>query len=209
MNALPFIASFSPARARRRAGLTLVEMIIAVTIFGLVMTAATRQLIEGVKLSMKTAQALEFESSSRRLLDRLNEDVRSAEIVTVFPGFEDRGAAVGDGGYGNYVVMHQVASSGTVTRTIGYYLQSNGADGTWALYRHDSANAGLVPGELPGLSTSGTHLRLVSTVRVPEAVRLFCAWRNRGFTVRGQFGSPQGAASGRLEYVQCSLTTRS
>jgi prepilin-type N-terminal cleavage/methylation domain-containing protein len=204
-----FRPSPSSAVARRRAGITLVEMIVAVGIFGVVMTAATRQLIEGIKLSAKTAQTLEFESSSRRLIDRLNQDVRSAELVTVLPGFDDRSSSVGDGNYGNYVVLHQVAGSGTVTRTIGYYLRSNGAAGTWALYRHDSEDGTLMPGELPDASTSGTHLRLVGTIRVPADVKLFRAWRNRGFTLRGQFGAPQAGATSRLEYIQCSLTTRS
>ena len=129
--------------------------------------------------------------------------------MTFYAEFNDRSAAVGEGGYGNYVVFRQVDVTGNVTRTIGYYLQATGEAGTYSLYRHDSADGVLAPDTLPDAATAGTHRRLVRTVKLPPNVKLFRNWRKRGLTLRGQFGTADGHAYKQLEYLQCSLTTRS
>jgi prepilin-type N-terminal cleavage/methylation domain-containing protein len=196
--------------AGSRRAFTLVEMMVALTIFGLVMAAVTRQLIKGVELSLKTATMLEFAKNGRALIDRLNNDVANAQAMIIYSEFADSTSALNDG-YGNYVVMHQINTSGTITRTVGYYLKANATGGTYSLYRHDSQDGAIAAGTLPDASTSGTHRVVVRTVRVPSGtnVKLFRDWEGKGFTLRGQFGTPDGRGTGRLENVQCTLTSRS
>ena len=196
------------ARRPSRRAFTLVEMIVALALVGLLMAAVTRQMVESASLSMKVASTLEYSRNGRALIGQLQQDVASAQVVRCYSEFSDRSSPVGTGAYANYVVLHQVNADGTVARTVGYYLASNGDD-TYALYRHDSADGVIPPGTLPDVGTAKTHRRLVRTVQIPDGVKLFRKWRNRGLTLRGQFGTADGHAYRKLEYLQCTFTTRS
>ena len=189
---------------------SLVEIVVALTIFGLVMAAVTRQLIKSVELSLATDRDVESARSGRFLLDRLNNDVVNAQAIAIYSEFTDRTSPITDTHYGNYVVMHQIDAAGVTTRTIGYYLKASDSGATYALYRHDSQDGVLVPNTLPDAATSGTHRLIVRTVRLPQGtdVKLFRNWSDKGFTLRGQLEAPDGSAGGRLENFQCSLASR-
>lgn len=197
------------ATAGRPAAFTLVEMMIALTIFGLLIAAVVSQLTESIGIGLKAARTLEYARSSRVIIDRLATDVRAAGTFTMFPEFNDRGHAVGDGESGNYVVLQEIDEDGGIVRTIGYYLGPDAAGTGSSLYRHDSDDGSLVPGALPAASTSGTHPAVVRTVRVPDGERLFRNFRQQGVSVGGQFGTADGARNTRLQLVQCTLSTRS
>lgn len=208
MNSIPSPPP-SLLRARRRRGFSLPEMMIALVIFGLVMTAVTRQMIESVSITLKTSRMLEYSRNGRVLIARLGSDLRSAQTTILYPEFDSRSAAVTAGNYGNYLVLHQVNTSGTITRTIGYYAVANGSSGTYILYRHDSAAGHSTAGALPGTNTSGTHPVVVGTFKVPTGTKLFRNWSERGISLRGQYGTATGASTDSLNYIQCTLTTRS
>jgi hypothetical protein len=182
-------------------------MLLALTIFGLVMAGVTRQLIESATITLKTSRTLEYARSGRNFIAQLGADMRSAQSMTLYPAFNSRSAAVGAGDSGNYLVLHQINSSGTITRTVGYYAVANGA--SLVLYRHDSADGVITPGSLPAAGTQGTHRVLVGTFRVPSGASLFTNWRSSGVSLRGQYGTAPGAAAGTLNYIQCTLTKRS
>jgi len=196
-------------RSRRRCGFSIPEMMIALTIFGLVMTAVTRQMIESVSITLKTSRMLEYSRNGRNLVARLGSDLRSAQTTVVYSEFNSRSTAITPGNYGNYLVLHQMNTSGTITRTIGYYAIANGNSGTCILYRHDSAAGDSSAGALPATGTSGTHLVLVGTFKVPTGTKLFRNWSDRGISIRGQYGTATGASTDALNYIQCTLTTRS
>lgn len=202
----------SRPRRGRRHGLTLVEILVSLTIFGLVMTAVTRQLIEGVSLTLKSSRLLEYARSSRFVLENMDHDVRAAQTIILYSEFNARSTPQTSGTYGNYLVLHQVNSSGTITRTIGYYAVPVGTTGTFSLHRHDSNDGVVAAGTLPATSTSGTHRRLIATLRqptTPTGVKLFQNWNGRGVSVRGQFGTAEGKAASQLNLVQCTFATRS
>lgn len=197
-------------RATSPRAYSLVEIVVALTIFGLVMAAVTRQLIKSIEISVATDRVVESARSGRFLLDRLNHDVVNAQAITIYSEFTDRTTPITDTHYGNYVVMHRIDATGVTTRTIGYYLKATAAGGTYALYRHDSQDGVLVPNTLPDAATSGTHRLIVQTVRLPPGtdVKLFRNWNGKGFTLRGQLEAPDGSVGGRLENFQCSLDSR-
>lgn len=200
----------APVRTIRRCrGFSMPEMLIALTIFGLVMTAVTRQLIESASVTLKTSRLLEYSRNGRNLVSRLGNDLRSAQTMTLYSEFNSRSTAITPGGYGNYLVLHQVNTSGTITRTIGYYAVASGSSGTYTLYRHDSAEGASTAGSLPNTSAQGSHPIMVGTFKVPSGTKLFRNWSDRGVSIRGQYGTTTGASTSVLNYIQCTLTTRS
>lgn len=196
-------------RSRRRRGFSIPEMMIALTIFGLVMTAVTRQMIESVSITLKTSRMLEYSRNGRNLMARLGSDLRTAQTTILYSEFNSRSTAITAGNYGNYLVLHQVNSSGAITRTVGYYAVANGSTGTFILYRHDSAAGHSTAGVLPVTGTSGSHPVVVGTFKVPSGTKLFRNWSDRGISIRGQYGTTTGASTDALNYIQCTLTTRS
>lgn len=203
----------SPALLRRprprRRGLTLVEVLVALTVFGLVMLVVTQHLIECSWITLKTSRLLEYSRGGRVFIGQLGRDLADSQTMVMYPEFNDRATAVSASSYGNYLVMHYVNSSGTITRTIGYYAVPNGSTGTHILYRHDSADGVLAAGTLPNASTSGTHDVVIGTFRLPASTKVFRNWNARGVSIRGQYGTVPGASIDSLNYIQCTLTTRS
>jgi hypothetical protein len=184
-------------------------MLIALTIFGLLMAAVTRQLMESVTVTLQTSRMLEYSRNGRTLVGRLGSDLRTSQRMVMYSDFTSRSSTISAGNYGDYLVLHHVNSSGTITRTIGYYAVANGSTGTYILYRHDSADGHSTAGNLPATGTQGTHLKIVGTFKVPSGTKLFRNWSNRGISLRGQFGTATGASTSALNYIQCTLTTRS
>lgn len=187
-------------------GFTIVECMVALTIFGLVMTAVTRQLVESASITLKTSRLLEYSRAGRNFIGRLGIDLRSAQSMTLYTSFTDRTVA-GATGTGNYLVLHELNAAGTITRTTGYYAVANGS--SYKLYIHDSNTGSVAAGSLPATTTSGTHTLLLGTFKVPSGAKLFTNWSNRGVSLRGQYGTAAGAADSSLNYIQCTLTTRS
>ena len=108
--------------AHARRAFTLVEILIALSIFGLVMTAVATQLIESVAISLKTSTSLEHSRNTRELIDELRQDVANAQVMELYPQFNDRGARRSDQQLGNYLVLHRLTPTGVVLQTVGYYV---------------------------------------------------------------------------------------
>ncbi len=70
--------------ARRRAGLTLMEMCIAIPIIGLMAVVAGELIIFGARSFGATSNYLEMETDSRVALDNLSRDVRQAQDLVSF-----------------------------------------------------------------------------------------------------------------------------
>ena len=197
------------APRRRRHGYTLAEVIVALALFGLLMAAVTRQLVESGWISFRTARTLEHAHTGRYALDQLAADINSAQSILLYPSFVDRSKKQAEGSYGNYLVLRELDANGTTTRTVGYYLTTGPAEGTWSLYRHDSRDGVLAPDALPNAATAGQHRLIVRQLRLPDGLAFFRNWRSRGATVRAQFGDTPGPSTSQLQYLQCTFTTRS
>lgn len=198
----------APLRTRSlRQAFTITEVLITLTITGLLLAAVAVQLIESSTLGLKTASTLEHVRNSRQLVTGLSSDVRSAQQVLFYPSFTDRSKELVDGESGNYLVLRFIGATGTIDRTIGYYRATAG--GEWRLYRHDSKNGDHAANVLPLTSTSGTHRVTSRAVEVAGAGGLFTRLRTGGVVVRGQFGKAPGATLGRSDYVRFAVSTRS
>ena len=189
--------------------MTLLEAIVALGVSGLLFAMVTTQLVESSKLSVRVTTTLEHSRNSRELLDRLTADLRSAQIVRLYPGFTDRTAVARDGETGNYLVLHCIDVRGNITRTIGYYVVAQRGTNAWTLHRHDSANGDSAAGALPEAGTAGQHRLIKRAVRLPGSGRLFTCARDRGVSVHGEFGTVDTQGRGRAEFIRCTLTTRS
>jgi type II secretory pathway pseudopilin PulG len=197
------------AGRRRRCAFTLVEVMIAFVITGLVFATVTSQLVESAKLSLHITRTLEHSRNARELIDTLSADIRAAQILRLHSTFANRSTVARDGQPGNYLVLHFVDAHGVITRTVGYYLVAlKDAEG-WALYRHDSSLGDSVAGELPASGTAGHHRLIKRAVRLPDANELFRCARDRGVSLQGEFGAAGTRDSERTEYIRCTIYTRS
>jgi hypothetical protein len=50
---------------------------------------------------------------------------------------------------------------------------------------------------------------LIGTFKLPANTKLFRNWNGVGVSIRGQYGTATGASTNVLNYIQCTLTTRS
>jgi prepilin-type N-terminal cleavage/methylation domain-containing protein len=203
------LSSSTPPRLARRRGFSLVEVLVALGISGLVLTVVAAQLIESSKLSLNVSQTLEHSRNAREIIDALSTDVRASQILRIFPNFNDRSSEARDGQSGNYLVLQTIDSSGTVTRTVGYYVVSLGDNKGWALFRHDSQLGDNAAGTLPDVSAAGSHRKIKRAVRLSEAGFLFRSVRDRGVAIHGEFSTPDKSGSGRTEFIRCTISTRS
>jgi prepilin-type N-terminal cleavage/methylation domain-containing protein len=196
-------------QGRSRRGMTLVEVVFALTVCGLLMLGVTRALVETASLSIRTTSSLEHARNSRELIEHLSQDVGEAQILILYPSFTDRSTERRAGELGNYLAVHWINSSGTIIRTIGYYAMQDASGTGWVLYRHDSADGVLAAGTLPAASTAGTHRPITRAVRLPDSNCLFRNVLDRGVILRGEFGTAGGGARTRTELIQCAISTRS
>src|SRR5690606_4880216 len=129
--------------------------------------------VESARLSSRITHTLEHAHNARETLDRLSADIRAAQILILYPEFNDRSSEARDGQSGNYLVLHSVNAHGTITRTVGYYIVPLGGSQGWALYRHDSDLGDSTPGSLPNAASAQQHRRIKRAVRLPDSNRLF------------------------------------
>jgi prepilin-type N-terminal cleavage/methylation domain-containing protein len=193
----------------RRRGFTLVEILMALGISGLVLTMVASQLIESSKLSVNITQTLEHSRNAREIIDALCADVRAAQILRIYPSYTDRSSEARDGQSGNYLVLQSISSTGTVTRTVGYYVVALSGDQGWALYRHDSDRGDSAASALPDATSAGQHHKIKRAVRLSEAGFLFRSVRDRGVSIHGEFSTPEKSGTGRTEFIRCTISTRS
>jgi prepilin-type N-terminal cleavage/methylation domain-containing protein len=192
-----------------RSGITLIEVMICVTIAGLVLSIAATNLVESAELGLKASQTLEHSRSARELFDRLTIDIRHAQVMSLYSSFEDRSRKRRDGEAGNYLVLQTVDDHGNITRTVGYYIEpaSDGSGGV--LFRHDSERGDSTAELPPGIATAGDHQVVTRSVQLPGSSSLFTCVRDRGVSVHGEFGGVDGSARGRPDFIRCVISTRS
>jgi type II secretory pathway pseudopilin PulG len=199
--------SIRPDRSRATTAFTLVELLVAMGIAGLVLAAVATHLIESSALGLKTAHTLEHVRNSRQLVAELSADIRAAQFAVLYPEFDDRSVELASGQTGNYLVLHRMDASGAIVSTVGYYLEASGS--VWQLRRHDSAAGHSAAGAMPAAGTLGTHPIATRVVQLPGTTGLFTRLRENGYIVRGQFGRAEGASLGRNHYVHFAACTRS
>ena len=119
---------------RSRLGMTIVEMMIAMSIFGLAMMAFMYAYIFGLKQDQLVQSKLGASDESRRSFERVSRDIRCANSHAV--GTYASGAFTpvvnGSNQIGNAI---RIYLSSTNNNNIIYYFDTTGASGTWTLKR--------------------------------------------------------------------------
>jgi hypothetical protein len=181
----------------------------AMALTGVLLTIVAAQFKESATVSLRISRTLEHSRNARELIDTLSADVRGAQLMRLFPSYSDRSREARDGESGNYLVLQYVDAQGAITRTIGYYATARQGGGTWSVYRHDSNAGDSAPATLPAPDREGTHRRIKRAARLPDSNQLFRCVRDRGVSVRGEFGAIDGGGSDRTEFIECTISTRS
>jgi len=205
----PSIDPGARPRAARARGFTLPEVLVALSIAGVLLAAVMTQWIESTALALKAAETIEHSRGTRLFVSRVAEDMRNAQSITIYPTFADRATPRRDGEMGNYLILREISAAAAITRTIGYYLIATPDGKGWMLHRHDSNDGVLAADALPDPSTVGQHRRIARAVTLPDSANLFRLVRDRAVTTRGEFGVDSNLKVGRTEFVQCTLSTRS
>jgi len=125
-------------------GLTLIEMIITMAIFGFAMSAMLTAYIFGLKQDQLVQSKLGASDESRRSFERVSRDIRCANshdvgnyVVGTNGGFTT--IPNGPEQTGNALRINLLSTS---DNCIIYYFVTNGAAGTWTLNRIHTGDAG-------------------------------------------------------------------
>jgi len=125
-------------------GLTLIEMMITMAIFGFAIAALMSAFLFGMRADQLAQSKLGASDESRRTFERVARDIRSANSHSV--GNYDTGAGtftpITNGTNllsGNALRIFLLSDTST---NITYYFDTNGPSGTWTLKRRHTGDAG-------------------------------------------------------------------
>jgi prepilin-type N-terminal cleavage/methylation domain-containing protein len=118
------ISAFPRASQAERGGFTLPEIMIAMTIFLLVIMGVLTTHIFGLKLATVNQSKLIATQDAREALNRVRDDIRSAKIVYVGNGTAGSFARIPANSpqQGNAILIHQTVNT---NRFVQYYLDTS------------------------------------------------------------------------------------
>lgn len=117
-----------------RRAFTLAEMLIAVSIFTMVIAFATTFFVDSYRTLFKSQTALEANRSSRSFLGYLSEDGREADSFAIYPSYSGSLSSanrIPTGNSGDFIVLAETELSTLETkyiRLIGYYTRAREQD---------------------------------------------------------------------------------
>lgn len=120
-------------RQSKQQGFTLAEILIAVTIFSLVIALATQFFIDSYASLYKSQTALEANRSSRSFLDVISEDGMEADLFVIYPkyGSVSHSDRLSSGKSGDFLILAE-SQLGTLEteyqKLIGYYAKKRTED---------------------------------------------------------------------------------
>jgi prepilin-type N-terminal cleavage/methylation domain-containing protein len=136
--------AFIPTKSRRGCrGLTLIEMIITMAIFGFAMSAMLMAYLFGLKQDQLVQSKLGASDESRRSFERVARDIRCANNHAV--GNYDTSSGTftpiinGTNQVGNAIRIYMTATNASC---IVYYFDTNSSPGNWTLNRFHTGDGG-------------------------------------------------------------------
>ncbi len=167
--------------------MTLVEVMLAASIFGMVMAAATTWMLSMLDIcGMSTGVAL-VSRDMRSLTAAMTDEGRNANSFIIYNSFTDRTRVSSISSGGDYLVLNISDAAGDTERTVGYYRDA-GANNEGPVRKHDSAAGGPAAGTLPSTSTVQAWPEVVELSRGLSGTeqKLFCNYGSQSFMVGGQ-----------------------
>jgi type II secretory pathway component PulJ len=142
------------SNSSKRAGYTVTEIMIAVSIFSLFSIGLTAFFISSLGLYSVNIGRIQNNAGMRRFSERFADDVRTASVIDVYSSFNNRTADMS--GIGDLLVLTYQNSLNQATRIVYYYRDTN----TTGAYGGNPVRRGEVIASnptLPAASTQGTH----------------------------------------------------
>ena len=133
-----------PGKTRPRLrGLTLIEMMITMSLFGMAMGAMMFAYIFGMRQDQLAQSKLGASDESRRTFERVARDIRSANSHAVgnYSSGTFTPTANGTSQVGNALRIYLTSTS---TNCIIYYFDTNSASGTWTMKRLHTGDSPVV-----------------------------------------------------------------
>jgi len=129
----PKVRSLTKSRRKAR-GLTLIEMMTTMAVFGFAMSGMIAAYLFGLKQDQLVQSKLGASDQSRRSFEKVARDIRCANSHDVgnYSGGTFTAINNGNAMSGNSL---RIYLTGTNSNTIIYYFNTNGASGTWTLNR--------------------------------------------------------------------------
>lgn len=175
------------SRKRRTVGLTLTEILVALGVFGLVITGATSLFVISLKYYYYNSDKLQADRDLRAITDNITKAGTGASFFRVYNSFSDYTPVIA-GSTGDLVVFgysDPVANpAGDLVNRIVCFYQQSSADGKFPIRMYDSAADGASTlattpvaystSILPGASTLGTNRLLAENLQdISNTVQLF------------------------------------
>lgn len=182
-----------PARAcptgDPRAGFSLVELMIAVTLGTLLMTGVTRVFISMMDMSYYTMGKLQVSRDIRTFTSEMSASAKGAALFEIYPSFDDRSETAADGSTGDYLVLYYRNHEGDIYKVVGYYRMIDDATANEGpVLKHslvlDPAVSSMDDITLPTDSTAGNTI--VELSRGLADGRLFYNYYGHSVMVRGE-----------------------
>ncbi len=194
-----------------RAGLTLTELLITLTIFGMVMAGIGSFFLQTNKMLFTSTAKLQINRDIRAVTNEMTDNARNANHFTLYDSFYDdfrnptapttgadyrqRDAESGDCAvfifYGTDPAPWDTTPP-PIVRLVGYYRSiDNVPDNTGPIRKFDIAipvadQNDTVEDLIPAISTVGTHRTIVAMSEGLANQRLFYNFRERSIMVNGQ-----------------------
>lgn len=179
-----------PENKKGSCGFTLVEVVMATAVLGLVIGGAMTFFIHGLSTSHMTAGKLMVSHDMRKFTSEMTDEARNASRYEVFSSFTDRTPAP-DGFSGDYLVLYyydDAADASTIDRMVGYYRAPD-ENGEGPVRKHDSDVTGLDPDDsaaLPSPAEIETYPAIVELARGLADGNLFYNFYGRSVMVKGE-----------------------
>ena len=181
----------SPGRPRSRAAYTLVEMLIAMAVFGLVMAGVLSFFLQGLDMFHFDVGKLRVNRDIRAFTSELSDNATYSNYFRIYRSFTDRAVAQLDGRSGDFLVLAYVDPDDTerIERLVGYYRAPD-ATGEGPVRKFDLSFSPSTSANLADLLPSAGQIdafdQVVELSRGLADGRLFYNYRDRSIMIKGE-----------------------
>lgn len=180
-----------PSGSRKKAGVTLVELMIGMGISGIVIAGTLSLFLMGAKISANGTGRLLINRDIRNFTNEMVENARYADYFKTYTSYMDRDEQ-NDGGSGDFLVLvhRDPADPDKISRIVGYYRYAitEGVEGPVLMFDnvYSPSSSSAMIDLLPPTSDHGTHSEVIELSNGLSDGKLFYNFYDRSIVVRGE-----------------------